>query len=63
MKRIILLLSIFFDAAFMLALTPVVVILGGVFQTLDEWRDSIREWGANGNLSLSYNKNKQQSND
>jgi hypothetical protein len=45
MKRIILLLSIFFDAAFMLALTPVVVILGGVFQTLDEWRDSIREWG------------------
>lgn len=44
MKRIILLLSIFFDASFMLALTPVVIILGGVFQALDEWRDSIQEW-------------------
>jgi hypothetical protein len=43
-RRIILIFEIFYEAVFMLALTPLVILLGGVFQTWYEWKDAIRNW-------------------
>lgn len=37
-------LLIFFDVILTIALTPIVVIIAGVFQTCDEWKDEIERW-------------------
>ena len=44
MRRLVLVLRILFEIVFMLIFTPLIILLGGVFQTWDEWKESIQGW-------------------
>jgi hypothetical protein len=44
LPRLVLALRISWEVLFTILCTPLVILLGGVFQTWDEWGEMIQEW-------------------